>query len=117
MSCEKIESVTSHNFYPPPSPCHKLPHFLRPPPPWSVTYFMDSPHGSLTVTYCHLQGCQLSQFDLDNPNFWPSVPTKYLPLLGPYDFLVLSHYLLQIYNSNLIINLWFFLIPPYISNL
>ena len=27
----------------PPSPCHKLSHFLRPPPPWSVTYFMDGP--------------------------------------------------------------------------
>ena len=26
------------------SPCHKLLHFLRPPPPWSVTYFMDGSH-------------------------------------------------------------------------
>ena len=34
----------SHNLYP--SPCHKLSHFLRPPPPWSVTYFMDGPQGS-----------------------------------------------------------------------
>ena len=42
MNCDKIESVTSHELYPPP-PCHKLSHFLRPPPPWSVTYFMDGP--------------------------------------------------------------------------
>ena len=41
MNCEKIKSVTSHNLYP--SPCHKLSHFLRPLPPWSVTYFMDGP--------------------------------------------------------------------------
>ena len=27
------------------APCHKLSHFLSPPPPWSVTYFMDSPLG------------------------------------------------------------------------
>src|SRR6218665_578622 len=26
-----------------PSPCHKLSHFLGPPPPSSVTYFMDGP--------------------------------------------------------------------------
>ena len=42
MNCEKIQSVTSHNLYSP-SPCHKLSHFLRPLPPWSVTYFMDGP--------------------------------------------------------------------------
>ena len=35
-------SVTSHDLYPP-LPCHKLSHFLRPPPPWSVIYFMDGP--------------------------------------------------------------------------
>ena len=28
---EKMESVTSHDLYP--LPCHKLSHFLRPPPP------------------------------------------------------------------------------------
>ena len=26
-----------------PSPCHKLSHLLGPPPPSSVTYFMDGP--------------------------------------------------------------------------
>ena len=31
VDCEKIESVTSHDLYPPPSV--KLSHFLRPPPP------------------------------------------------------------------------------------
>ena len=42
--CEKLESVTSHDLYTPPPPCHKLSHFLRPTPPlWSVTYFMDGP--------------------------------------------------------------------------
>ena len=41
VNYEKIESVTSHNLYP---PRHKLSHFLKPPPPlWSVTYFMDGP--------------------------------------------------------------------------
>ena len=29
-----------------PLPCHKLSHFLRPSPPWSVTYFMDGPYVS-----------------------------------------------------------------------
>ena len=33
VNWEKMESVTSHDLYPPPSPCHKLSHFLRPPPP------------------------------------------------------------------------------------
>ena len=28
-----------------PLPCHKLSHFLGPPAPSSVTYFMDSPYG------------------------------------------------------------------------
>ena len=28
-----MESVTSHDLYPPPLACHKLSHFLRPPPP------------------------------------------------------------------------------------
>ena len=42
VNCEKMESVTSHDLYP--LPCHKLSHFLRPPPPlWSVTYYMDGP--------------------------------------------------------------------------
>ena len=36
-------SVTSHALYPPPTPCHKLSHLLGPPPPSSVTYFMDGP--------------------------------------------------------------------------
>src|SRR6218665_1927519 len=31
------------------SPCHKLSHLLGPPPPSSVTYFMDGP---LTVAQC-----------------------------------------------------------------
>ena len=35
-------SVTSHALDLP-SPCHKLSHFLGPPPPSSVTYFMDGP--------------------------------------------------------------------------
>ena len=34
-------SVTSHALDP--LPCHKLSHLLGPPPPSSVTYFMDSP--------------------------------------------------------------------------
>ena len=36
-------SVTSQALEPP-SSCHKLSHFLRPPPPSSVTYFMDGPY-------------------------------------------------------------------------
>ena len=32
VNCEKMESVTSHDLYPL-SHCHKLSHFLRPPPP------------------------------------------------------------------------------------
>jgi len=39
---KKIISVTSHALEPPP-PCHKLSHFLGPPTPSSVTYFMDDP--------------------------------------------------------------------------
>src|SRR6218665_2546719 len=38
---KKIISVTSHALYP--LPCHKLSHLLGPPPPSSVTYFMDGP--------------------------------------------------------------------------
>ena len=34
-------SVTSNALYP--LPCHKLSHLLGPPPPSSVTYFMDGP--------------------------------------------------------------------------
>ena len=44
VNCEKIESVTSHDLYPPPPPpvtnCHT---FSDPLPPWSVAYFMDGP--------------------------------------------------------------------------
>src|SRR6218665_1561376 len=36
-------SVTSHALDLP-SPCHKLSHLLGPPPPSSVTYFMDGPY-------------------------------------------------------------------------
>ena len=50
VNCEKIESVTSHNLYPP-SPCHKLSHFLRPPPPsgawhtlWTAPYYRRPYH-------------------------------------------------------------------------
>ena len=48
-----MESVTSHDLYP--LPCHKLPHFLRPPPPWSMTYFMDGP----LFLYLHIKICLL----------------------------------------------------------
>ena len=43
VNCEKIESVTSHDLYPPPpvTNCHT---FSDPLPPWSVTYFMDGPY-------------------------------------------------------------------------
>ena len=34
-----------------PSPCHKLSHFLGPPHPSSVTYFMDGPIRMSTPTY------------------------------------------------------------------
>ena len=45
VNCEKIESVTSHDLYPPPpvTNCHT---FSDPLPPWSVTYFMDGPLGA-----------------------------------------------------------------------
>ena len=43
VNCEKIESVTSYDLYPPPpvTNCHT---FSDPLPPWSVTYFMDGPY-------------------------------------------------------------------------
>src|SRR6218665_3201513 len=34
-----------------PSPCHKLSHLLGPPPPSSVTYFMDGPYAPCKDTY------------------------------------------------------------------
>ena len=42
MDCEKMESVTSHDLYPPlpVTNCHT---FSDPLPLWSVTYFMDGP--------------------------------------------------------------------------
>ena len=41
-----------------PSPCHKLSHFLAPPPPSSGTYFMDGPYRSnANDDYSHL--CKL----------------------------------------------------------
>ena len=43
VNCEKIESVTSHDLYPPPSPVTNCHTFSDPLPPWSVTYFMDGP--------------------------------------------------------------------------
>ena len=33
VNCDKIESATSHDLYP---PCHKLSHFLRSPPPFGA---------------------------------------------------------------------------------
>src|SRR6218665_3034423 len=42
MYDKKIISATSHALYSPP-PCHKLSQLLGPPPPSSVTYFMDGP--------------------------------------------------------------------------
>jgi len=49
MYDKKIISVTSHALYPPP-PCHKLSHLLGPPPLSSVTYFMDGPWQSVSIT-------------------------------------------------------------------
>ena len=43
VNCEKLK-VWRHTIFTPPPPCHNLSHFLRPPPPWSVTYFMDGPY-------------------------------------------------------------------------
>ena len=41
LNYEKIESVTSHNLYP---PCHKLSHFLRPLPPLERDILYGRPH-------------------------------------------------------------------------
>ena len=64
MYDKKIISVTSHALYPP-SPCHKLSHLLGPPPPSSVTYFMDGPQvyvaSARTMTYILLKQLELSQ--------------------------------------------------------
>src|SRR6218665_2989114 len=43
MYDKNLKSVTSHALGPP-SLCHKLSHLLGPPPPSSVTYFMDGPY-------------------------------------------------------------------------
>src|SRR6218665_1829217 len=51
-------SVTSHALVPPP-PCHKLSH-LGPPPPSSVTYFMDGPGASLAL----VENCTYSVMQL-----------------------------------------------------
>ena len=51
VNCEKIESVTSHDLYPPPSPLSQTVTLSQTPPPlWSVTYFMDGP----IVTQCDI---------------------------------------------------------------
>ena len=42
MNCEKTDKCDV-TWSSPPFPCHKLSHFLRPPPPRSVTYFMNGP--------------------------------------------------------------------------
>ena len=49
VNCVKIESVMSHDLYPPPpvTNCHT---FSDPLPPWSVTYFMDGPKGMLSIS-------------------------------------------------------------------
>ena len=41
VNCEKIESVTSHDLYPP--PLSQTVTLSQTPSPWSVTYFMDGP--------------------------------------------------------------------------
>ena len=38
-----------------PSPCHKLSHLLGPPPPSSVTHFMDGPFALVTVNVLYKQ--------------------------------------------------------------
>ena len=44
LNCEKTESVTSHDLYPPPlSPLSQTVTLSQTPSPWSVTYFMDGP--------------------------------------------------------------------------
>ena len=43
MDYEKIESVTSHDRYPPPLPLSQTHTFSDPLPLWSVTYFIDGP--------------------------------------------------------------------------
>ena len=47
VDCEKIESVTSHDLYPPPPlPLSQSVTLSQTPSPlWSVTYFMDGPLG------------------------------------------------------------------------
>ena len=42
VNCEKIESVTSHDLYPPPL-SQTVTISQTPSPLWSVTYFMDDP--------------------------------------------------------------------------
>ena len=54
MNCEKTESVTSHDLYPPPSPLSQTVTLSQTPPPWSVTYFMDGP---LTVDWNNSASC------------------------------------------------------------
>ena len=49
MYDKKFLSVTSHAFYLP-LPLHKPSHLLGPPPPSSVTYFMDGPFGDIRPT-------------------------------------------------------------------
>ena len=52
VNCEKIESVTSHNLYPPLLPLSQTVTLSQTPsPPWSVTYFMDGPFRDLDKTF------------------------------------------------------------------
>ena len=53
VNCEKIESVTSHDLYPPPFPMSQTHTFSDPLPPWSVTYFMDGPLVVYNSRYGH----------------------------------------------------------------
>ena len=53
MNCEKIESVTSRDLYPPPPPVTNCHTFSDPIPPWSVTYFMDGPFSYTLIIKTH----------------------------------------------------------------
>ena len=61
VNCEKIESVTSHDLYPPPL-SQTVTLFQTPPTPWSVTYFMDCPQ----VLFFSAPGQEFERSEMNN---------------------------------------------------
>src|SRR6218665_700911 len=74
-----------------PSPCHKLSHLLGPPPPSSVTYFIDGPIG--------LHRLHTSQLDL--------LLTLYTRVVNSSDILVLKIILVLVFIQFWVNNFYF----------